>query len=229
MAIGTPEHFGIQGKGEREETATFGVLTGGATSEIIGGAGAVVLAILGLANVAPAYMFPIATIAVGGAMFLQGGAVMARFSRIAADVAQNRQENVELGNGASAQFLGGAAGIALGVLALIGLMPLTLCAIAVIVFGGCMLIGSGETARLRDLHFARSHSHQQVEYLARQATMSAAGGEALVGLAAIALGILALTGMATLTLTLVALLCLGAQIVLSGSSISTLLCSGFFR
>src|SRR5690606_29009125 len=126
---------------EKEKTAE--VVFGGTVAEAIVGAAAVVLAVLGLANIWPGYMASIATIAVGAALLFQGGAVAARYSDLA-----KRTGASEIGGGVSAEILGGAAGIALGVLALLNIMPATLTPVAIIVFGGALIIGSAATARL---------------------------------------------------------------------------------
>lgn len=209
-----------------QEYRLAAALTTGSTSEAVGGAAAIVLAILGLAGIQAAYMMPIATIAIGAALVVAGAAVMADYSDVFAEIASTRGEKVELGGGVTAEFLGGAAGIVLGILALIGLAPPTLGAVAVIVFGGALLLGSGATARLRDLKLSRGPEHGRAEHLAREATLAASGAQVLVALAAIALGILALTGIQPATLTLVALLALGSSIVLSGSAVTSKLLGG---
>lgn len=209
-----------------EEHRLAAALTTGSTSEAVGGAAAIVLTILGLAGIQAAYMMPIAAIAIGGALVVVGAAVMADYSDVFAEIAATRGEKVELGGGVTAEFLGGAAGIVLGILALIGLAPVTLSAIAVIVFGGALLLGSGATARLRDLKLNGGAAHARAEQLAREATLTASGAQVLVALASIALGILALTGIQPTTLILVALLALGASIVLSGSAVTTKLLGG---
>jgi hypothetical protein len=58
------------------------------------------------------------------------------------------------------------------------------------------------------------------EILASEMASGSAGLQALAGLGAIVLGILALAGMVDLTLTLVALLALGATVILTGGSLS---------
>ena len=59
-----------------------------------------------------------------------------------------------MGGGFTAEFVGGAAGIVLGILALVGIAPEILCSVAVLVFGGTLLFGSGMTGMLRN-HSAR--------------------------------------------------------------------------
>lgn len=205
---------------EKERTAE--VIFGGSTAEAVVGAGAVVLAILGLANIWPGYMASIATIVVGAALLFQGGAIASRYS----DLAQ-RTGGSEIGGGVSAEILGGAAGIALGILALLGIMPATLTPVAIIVFGGALLIGSAATARLNSLTTFRMS--ERARDVTRGAIEMASGTEVLVGIGAIVLGILALLGMAPRTLVLVALLALGAAVLFSGSAVSSRMVSIFKR
>ncbi|HPZ96868.1 MAG TPA: hypothetical protein PLT93_01915 [Phycisphaerae bacterium] len=204
---------------EKEKTAE--VIFGGSTAEAVVGAAAVVLAILGLANMWPGYMASIATIAVGAALLFEGGAIASRYSDLA-----RRTGASEIGGGVSAEILGGAAGIALGVLALLGIMPSALTPIAIIVFGGALLIGSAATARLNALSTVKMSD--RARDVTRGAIEMASGTEVLIGIAAIVLGILALLGMAPRTLVLIGLLALGATVLFSGAAISSRM-AGVFR
>jgi hypothetical protein len=205
---------------EREKTAQ--VIFGGSTAEAVVGAAAVVLAILGLANIWPGYMASIATIAVGAALLFEGGAIASRYSYLV-----KRTGATEVGGGVSAEILGGAAGIALGILALMGIMPATLMPIAIIVFGGALLVGSAATSRLNALSTWRMSD--RARDVTREAIEMASGTEVLIGIGAVVLGILALLGMAPRTLVLIALLALGATVLFSGSAISSRMLNIFRR
>ena len=92
---------------------------------------------------------------------------------------------------------------------------------SVLVFGGALLMASIATARLNDLRMRTAaiqpeHAHE----LSREAVYAASGSDVLIGAAAVVLGILALSGFSSLTLTLVGLLCIGASIMLSGLSVA---------
>ena len=101
---------------------------------------------------------------------------------------------------ASAGFLGGVAGIVLGILALLGVAPLTLLSVAV-------LVSARPSSR------AAWAIRGALGQLWRGGTDATAGnadaGHIMVGIAAIVLGILAVVGVSQLTLVLVGLLCLG--------------------
>jgi hypothetical protein len=66
------------------------------------------------------------------------------------------------------------------------------------------------------------------EVLANEMAFGSAGLQAFAGLAAIVLGILALSGTNSVVLTLVALLALGAALILTGSTLSATVL-GFMR
>jgi hypothetical protein len=202
----------------REEKISAATLAGGSSLELIGGGAAAVLAIIGLAGTLPFYMTTIATILVGGALLAHGAAVTARRSDTMRRAVDDRAEQIEIGGGAGSEFLGGAAAIVLGILALAGVMPLVLLPVAMIVIGGTILLGAPaqpEIARLapdRDRRMSRI-THEAVE--------STSGGMVLAGLGAIVLGILALVGVGPApTLVQVALLAVGVALLLGGSALT---------
>jgi hypothetical protein len=161
------------------ETSTAGVMTGGASLEAVGGAGAIVLSVLGLAGYLPFLMTAIATIAAGGGLLIHGLAASSRWRR-------------SLGT----EALGGAAGVALGILSLVGVMPFVLLPVAAIVLGGSVLLaGSMQPGLAR----------------------GAEGIDVLVGAGAVVLGILALLHIGSpLTMTMIAMLAIGVGLLVSG-------------
>jgi hypothetical protein len=114
------------------------VATGSGVEAVAGGA-ALVLAILGLAGLLPMVLASIAVIAAGAAFLFQGAAVAARHRRLALEAGGGE---AEIETGMSTEIAGGLAGIALGILALIGIETVALLAISAIVFGGTLLFGS---------------------------------------------------------------------------------------
>jgi len=180
-------------------------LAGGSTAEVLGGAAAVVLAILGLAGMLPVYMAAVATIAVGAALFSEAGG--------------GRIEAAEIGGGMTAEITAGLAGVTLGVLALLGAVPMTLIAIAAIVFGGSLLISSGATSRMNEAAVSSGEGNETAKAVAREAVSASAGAQVLIGLGGAVLGILALLNLNPMVLTLVAMLIIGFSILLSGTAI----------
>lgn len=203
-----------------EERKIARAIASGSLTEAIAGLAAAALAILGLAGVLPGYLAAIATIAVGVALLAQGGAAAARWSRIAAHTpGEEWDPRGEIGSGVNGEILGGAAGLVLGILALIGLAPQILIPAALLAFGGAMLVGTGATV---DLGASRaSVGSARFDRSSRDATLAASGTQMLIGITAIVLGILALIGVDPLTLSLVGLLASGASILFSGSAVSS--------
>lgn len=184
----------------------------GSRAEAVAGAGALVLAILGLAGMLPMILASIAVIAAGAAFLFQGAAVVARHRRLALEAGGG---DIELEAGMSAEIFGGLAGITLGILALIRIATIPLLAISAIVFGGTLLFGTPVVYRA-------SCAEPQVpilDVIAREMAAGAAGAQAFIGIGAITLGILALIGLVPQTLVLVAVLSIGAAALLSGGSL----------
>lgn len=195
------------------------IVAGGTSIEAIAGVAGVVLAILGLAGISPMLMAAIACIAVGTAFVFEGAAISARYRKILDEVGHERRIELELGGGLGAEFIGGASGIVLGVLALLQLSPATLVAISVVVFGGTLLLSSATTYRVQSLPSAATPERARTERAARDMLAGSAGAQVLIGIGAIVLGILSLVGMGPMLLNLVALLAISAVLLLSGASL----------
>ena len=203
-----------------QEAATYGGLV-----DAIGGAATVILTIVALSGVSQSMLAAIATVVFGAALLIQGGTMLTEFTKLMAPPsAAGMAEEVVGGGGLSALFLVGAAGIVLGVLALVGISAQTLTAAAVIAFGGALLLSSNSVWRLysakRASYRAAAGTLSGAEFLAGEMASGSAALQCLSGLAAIVLGILAVTGTNPNELTLVALLILGATVLLTGSTLS---------
>lgn len=211
------------------ERRFLGELSAGTGLEAIAGAGALVLAIIGLAGVLPFYMAAIATIVVGAAFLVEGAVIMAKQCDIAAEFGETTGQEIEVGGGLSAEFAGGIAGIVLGILALVNVFPTVLLSVAALVLGGCMLVSSGATARTKSFELMPDTGRSMAREMARETNYAATGVEFLVALAAVVLGILAVVHIAPLSLALVVMLILGAAILLSGSALTTGMLVGWRR
>lgn len=188
--------------------------------DALGGIATIVLAIIGLAGVKAEMLVAIATVVFGAALLIQGGAMLTEFAQI--ETAPETSGTTSAG-GLSALFLVGFAGIVLGVLALLGIYAPILTAAAAIAFGAALVISSSAvwqllTSRSIATHFER-HS-PLLRVMASEVAAGSAGLQAMAGLAVIVLGILAVAGVYTTGLSLIALLIAGAAIVLTGSSLS---------
>jgi hypothetical protein len=201
-----------------DEVRSLEFLAGGSLSEVIGGAAALVLAILALAGVLPATLAAVSIIALGTAMLFKGGAVTARLAELNDQLATNATEEAELVGGMTAETMTGIAGIVLGILALLGVAPMALMSVSLLVFGGGLLFASAANTELNELRIGGDASVRERQAL-RASVNVASGSEVLVGLGAAVLGILALVGLAPLTLTLVGLLSIGASVLFAGSAL----------
>lgn len=187
-------------------------------TESITGAVAVVLAILGLIGVLPALFASVATIAVGVALVVAGSAVAAHYANALAgdDLVYVRHQGER---GMRMEALAALGGIVLGILALIGVSTITLLSVAAIVLGGALLMVSSAASRVEALVRARLARGTATE--TREHTpYAASGSDLLVGVGAVVLGILGLGGHDPLTLALIAMLAVGAAVLLNGSTLA---------
>ena len=198
----------------RDETVFAGYVAGGSSFESVCGAGAAVLAIIGLAGVLPASLCAVASIAVGAALVAFSGALAARWKE-AQQRLKGRDQQVELASLGTEGFAG-LAGIVLGILALVGLAPFVLLSISAIVMGGALLVGGVGEAELTDLE-PGGPTHRQ--RMMREALRGAGSVMAIAGGGAVVLGILALIGVGPgVTLALVSMLALGGGLLLAGAA-----------
>jgi hypothetical protein len=180
------------------------VEAGGAT-ESMGGVAVVILAILSLVGVVPRVLTPVAGIIFGAAFIVEGAAIAARQANLAG-------AEVELTGGVTVELVAGLSAIVLGVLALIGVAIPVLMGALVITGGAALMLSAGLVNRMG----------QAGPAVMATPTSSAAAAHLLAGLAAVVLGILALTSAGLSgVLTTVALLVLGGSLMLSGTAMST--------
>ncbi len=199
------------------------VEAGGSFTEALGGAATVVLAILGLIHISPGLLASIATILLGVAFLVEGGTLVARLMRVA-----GRETAMRAGmSDVAMESTCGAAGIVLGILALLGIHPMVLVPAAAIVFGAGLLSASGTAWRFSSANRPAAGYVATPERYWSEGTFDFSGSESLIGFAAIVLGILALAGYVPAVLSLVALLALGFAVLLNGSWMATRL-TGFF-
>ena len=199
--------------------ATYGWL-----ADAIGGVATVVLAIIGLAGGHSATMLAIASIVFGAALLIEGGTMVTEYAHMAfpAETVGTVSHKRSIGS-FTAVFAAGAAGIALGILAILGVRPAPLTAIAAIVFGSALLFSGNAGWHLHTLRRAALPAREWrsgTEILAGEMVQGSSGMQALAGVAAMVLGILALTlpGTGSGVLTLSALVVLGAALLLTGSA-----------
>jgi hypothetical protein len=211
------------------ETAAYGGFIDAA-----GGVATVVLAIVGLTGAATESMVAIATVVFGAALLMQGGTTLSEYASLMFSAGAVESSAGRFGGGSlSVVFLAGAAGIVLGILALLGVSSTALTAAAIIAFGVAFVLSSNSIGRLQQLKHASLTGREALpvsgaEILASEMAHGSAAMQALSGLAAIVLGILALAGGKAEVLSLVALLALGGALILTGSTLSATV-MGFMR
>jgi hypothetical protein len=207
---------GLPPQPEVRTPRTVGVFATSSAVEAVTGVGALVLAIHALAGVLPGVLLPIATIAVGVALLSESAAPTVAHGRLSGGYAAG--EVPDMGGGTGAGFVGGGVAIVLGVLSLLGMSPGTLLSIAAIVLGACALLGASSVS-LADRYVEGTYPTHATG-ASRDAVYGASGVQALAGVAATILGILALVGVApTATLLEVSMIILGGTLVLSGGAI----------
>jgi hypothetical protein len=174
---------------------------------------AVALSIIGLANVYPMILVSVATIALGAALLFEAGAIAARFSAVRTLTTPNISI-FGYWSGIGISFVAGVGGIAMGILSVLGIKPMVLVPIAAIAFGCTLILDSWVNARI-SAEVIRGEDQEVV----RETGTASYGLQVFAGLAAIALGILALVTAVPLLLSLVAMLSIGAAFLLSGTVI----------
>jgi hypothetical protein len=191
------------------------------TTELLLALGVVVLSILGIVGLFPTYLAAIAVIGLGVILLFQSTSVVLQYRDLLYEAgATNKVDVSHVSRGITAELLAGMAGIVLGILALLGIAPITLLSVTVITYGGALLLTSGELVWLNSLD---AKQNEMVRQLMHSMSLAAAGAQVLVGLAALVLGILGLVGIASTMMILVALLATGASILLRSSSVGGLL------
>jgi hypothetical protein len=196
--------------------------------DALGGIATIVLAIVGLSGTKSLDLLSIATIVFGAALLIQGGAMLTEFAQIEATPENNAASS---GGGVGALFGVGVAGIVLGVLALLGVSSQILNSVAVIAFGGAMVVSSSAVWHLltsRSVATRFQSGSSMLRVVASEVATGSSSLQAMAGLAVIVLGILAVAGTSSLYLTLIALIVAGASIVMTGSTLSGTMI-GFMR
>jgi hypothetical protein len=162
-------------------------LAGGSVTEGIGALGTIVLAILGLAGIFTNIVASVATIVIG-AVFLADSML----ARAAVTTLNSPGTQSGIGNGVTAGFFAGIAGIVLGIISFFRPVPDALVAVAVLVYGGALLLSGGTLSRL-------TWPLSGPMDTPNAAWASNGSGSVFMGLAVTVLGILAVIGLVPMT------------------------------
>lgn len=196
--------------------------------DALGGIATIVLAIIALSGVRSLDLLSIATIVFGAALLIQGGAMLSEFAVIEATP---ETSSGATGGGLGVLFGVGVAGIILGVLALLGVHSTILDSVAVIAFGGALVVSASAVWQLltsRSIATRFQTGSSMLRVVASEVATGSSSVQGLAGLAVIVLGVLGVAGIMTNNLALIALLVAGAAIVMTGSTLSGTMI-GFMR
>ncbi|MGH6875786.1 MAG: hypothetical protein ACREHV_00250 [Rhizomicrobium sp.] len=196
--------------------------TTGSIVEVVGGIAIIVLSIIALARIGNVGALPaISTIILGAALIAEGGTIATEFSRLMTGVLGGTASVGEFSGGMTTEIVVGAVVLVLGVLGILGVSPATLLPSAVIVAGGLLLIAATNVQRMNALKAATLAANETGQALLQTAISGAAGFQVLAAIAAIVLGIIALSSAANVALfTVVGLLVLGAAVTMSGGTLT---------
>ncbi len=205
----------------------------GGLMDAVGGIAAAVIAIVGLTGFRPEQLTAIAVIVFGAAMLIQAGTLLSEYEIVLKALSMSPlSTSTEIGadGGMSIMFLGGIAGMVLGILALVGIAAAALTAVAIIVFGAALVLSSSSVRRLFVLQTParRSAARTTTEMLAGEMASGSAGVQLAAGLTTVVLGILSAAGQRSQTLMLTALIVLGVTFLMTGSTLSGIV-MGFMR
>ncbi len=178
------------------------------------GAIVAVLSIIGLAGEAPRTMAALSFIGVGLAFIVEATGTIRRTSKMAMPGYGVRSQVTA---SAFAESFAGGAGLVLGFVALFGVEPYVVLAIASIVFGVALLFGTGAAVQVDIVaaHLEPSPTRRAIH----EAVMGASGARLLLSFGCAVLGILALSGVERRTLILTAALSLGVALLLGSVSL----------
>jgi hypothetical protein len=157
----------------------------------------------------------------------EGASIMFRAYELLAEAGAGETVAVsEVSRAITTEFLAGVAGVVLGILALVGVVPLTLMSVAVITYGAMLMVTSGGAL---GFDWPALGENETVRRLMRSLRGMAADAQLLAGLAGVVLGILGLIGLKAITLVLVALLAMGAAALLRSPALGGLFLRNGFR
>jgi len=195
------------------------LVVAGATIGSMWGVSAIVLAIIGLSGVAPAYMSSVAGITLGLAFLMLGGVARAWARRFQFAEHESRWGQIGFSGGVPAVLIAGFIAIVLSILNLMFLVGPRLGAVAIILLGLGLLWHSGVMWGVARFTYHRQEGHRLSGPLALNALSLAPVRDFVIGLGSVVLGILAILNIAPMVLGFVALLAMGGATTLTTSTI----------
>jgi hypothetical protein len=209
----------------RRETGV-GAATGGLALESIAGLAVVVLAVLALIGVLPMLLTTVGGIVFGIAMLVGGIAIAGAWARLTSAALRGNGDTMRAGGGAGVEMIVGLAAIALGVLALLGVSPAILVPALIITGGAGLLLSAGTPQQLNDLRLISAGHDAHTRHVVHESVKGGAVAQALGGIGAVVLGILALVaahpapGDGFGSLAEVGMLVLGLSVAIAGGALT---------
>jgi Cu+-exporting ATPase len=217
-----PAHRAEAPPSRREEAgvkpAPFGRSTGGAIADMVmlaSGLAAIALAVVGLLELAPNVMADAGTVILG--LFLMLKASTQLYERARKAFPPENALGLFGGPGLAVAFVTAGGGVILGLLSVLGAPAMALRPAAIIAFGVALLLTSGSERRPSYAinHAATAQSERPLtrrQKLAVHMSLVFEKLQMLAGLAAVLLGVIAVVGAETVSLSLAALVVLGGAV-----------------
>ena len=199
------------------------IAMGNSFVEAVLGIGAITLAIIGLAHAASLVLLSVGTIIVGTALLFEEGAIAERYAAVSYESGQPFNKFMRR-LGMIGLFIGATGAMALGVLSLLGFIPMILVPIAAMALGASLMIISVINERLNAMEISVAKTDRSAQEMGRETVMpSSSAVESFVGIAAITLGVLSLAGISPMILSFAAIISIGTAQLLNGSVMTRML------
>jgi hypothetical protein len=188
----------------------------GPLTESAAGIAVIVLAIIGLADAAAAMLAAVATIVIGGGLMVEAlNATIEEVQALTTAAPPAAGERLaEIGGRAVAALMAGVTGVVLGILGVFDIKTAYVIPSALIVFGGYLVLSGAAGVQER----IEADGAGRAPVLSYRGSATARGFEILIGVAALALGSLALVPIDTAVLTLVGFIAVGAALLMIGGT-----------
>lgn len=185
---------------------------------------ALALGAIALTGANPFTLTALGIVSLGLGLVLIGSTAGAKYTKPLAEMQDSTM------GGLTAELIGGLIAILFGVLGLAGVAPFPLFQVAILIIGVSLLVGSIATARMNYwIVNRRSSIEEQSRVMNQRLVLTSAGVQALVGITAIVLAIIALAGQFSLEIAMVSVLVLGGGLLLTGLALGVRVLSLFSR
>jgi hypothetical protein len=157
---------------EADKQELLGLELNYSLGEASGGISLIVLSILALAKMDPMLLNAIAVILAGIALLIEERSLLTKYVGALSYAPAYGLPTSTAPDGVSAGTLAGISGIVLGILAILGIAPATLTAVAIVIFGAAVLFDFAARMRIIALRIVDKESSEQPAKLALAAASS---------------------------------------------------------